>query len=624
MKTTTSLLLCLFLFIIFSGITTFTFGQSPTPLAANGRLKLTGVQLTNETGQAVQLRGMSSHGLHWFDQCFTQASVQALARDWGADVFRAALYVDEGGYLSNPTGLTAKMNQLVGWTAQAGMYCIIDWHILNPGNPNDRLPQAIDFFRTMAQTHAGKKHVIYEICNEPNGVDWNTIKQYADQVIPVIRQYDSEAIILVGTPQWGQKPQDVLNNPLTGANAYNVMYTFHFYATSHFFQDDVDNVSNRIPMFCSEWGTPDYSGNGSVNYQNAQAWLTLMAGQNRGGQKISWTNWNFADKAETSSALNPGSCNNQQWNNTSPSGTWVKDKILNPADSWAGATPPPPANQPPTVALTTPTNNATFTAPASINLTATATDADGTISKVEFFSGSTKVGESSSSPYSFNWTNVAAGTYTLAAKAIDNAGVTTTSAQVSIRVNNPPTQPPTPPTSATGEILGANCASVNAVLSFTLNPVNMPNATAFSWWANGSTQRITPGSAGQVSVNFGPWFSGGQVCVGVNYSAAPWYKQFCKNVSRCGSGARVAASVEEAEDLVFPNPSADCFTFIAKRAIQGVSVTDAMGRERIRLGAVPVGQTVSFGNGLNAGTYLLHLRYDAQTRRTVKLVKAGQ
>ena len=126
--------------------------QSPTPLAANGRLKVIGTQLSNERGNAIQLRGMSSHGLQWFDQCYNQASVQALARDWGADVFRAAMYVDEGGYLSNQSGLRAKVNQLVDWTAQAGIYCIIDWHVLNPGNPNAHLNEAIDFFRTMAQT----------------------------------------------------------------------------------------------------------------------------------------------------------------------------------------------------------------------------------------------------------------------------------------------------------------------------------------------------------------------------------------------------------------------------------------------------------------------------------------
>ncbi|RYF51900.1 MAG: glycoside hydrolase family 5 protein, partial [Cytophagaceae bacterium] len=194
--------------------------QTTTPVAANGQLKVVGRQLTNQSGKAIQLRGMSSHGLQWFDQCYTQSSVQALANSWGADVFRAAMYVDEGGYLNNKAGLQAKVDQIVDWTAQAGMYCIIDWHILNPGDPNIHLADAKVFFQAMAQKHAGKKHVIYELCNEPNGVDWNTVKSYAEQLIPIIRQYDSQAIILVGTPTWSGTPGDVRSNPLTGANGY--------------------------------------------------------------------------------------------------------------------------------------------------------------------------------------------------------------------------------------------------------------------------------------------------------------------------------------------------------------------------------------------------------------------
>lgn len=592
-----------------------------TPLAANGRLKVVGRQLSNEAGNPIQLRGMSSHGLHWFDQCYTQASVQALARDWGVDLFRAAMYVDEGGYLNNQSGLRAKINQIVDWTAQAGVYCVIDWHVLNPGNPNDRLSYAIDFFRTMAQTHAGKKHVIYEICNEPNGVDWNTIKAYADQVIPVIRQYDSQAIILVGTPQWCQRPQDVLANPLTGANARNVMYTFHFYATSHFFQGDIRSVSDKLPLFCSEWGTPTYSGDGNVDYTNAQAWLDLMAGQNPGGQKISWANWNYADKAETSSAMTPGACTSQQWNNTTPSGTWVKSKILNPADSWTGGTTPPPTNQTPTVALTTPANNATFTAPASVSLSATANDADGSISKVEFFNGSTRLGERTTAPYRFTWTNVGAGSYALTAKATDNAGAVTTSATVNIQVRTTSATPP--PTNTGADLLGPDCVRANDVKAFELNAKNLPSATAFSWWVNGSTQSITPTAPGKASISFGPNYTGGSVCVGVNYSAAPWYKSYCKDVPICAPGARTGAAGEVVYNLVFPNPTSDCFSFTVDRDVQSMHVADALGRDRLRLGSARAGQAVSFGEQLPAGTYLLHLRYDDRTRRSVKLVKAG-
>jgi len=97
---------------------------------------------------------------------------------------------------------------------------------------------------------------------------------------------------------------------------------------------------------------------------------------------------------------------------------------------------------PPTVALTSPTNGASFTAPATIPLVADASDSDGSITKVEFFQGATKLGEDFDAPYEFNWTGVAQGNYTLTARATDNLGVTTTSAGVTITVNPPDTLPP--------------------------------------------------------------------------------------------------------------------------------------------------------------------------------------
>lgn len=92
------------------------------------------------------------------------------------------------------------------------------------------------------------------------------------------------------------------------------------------------------------------------------------------------------------------------------------------------------ANQPPTVSLAAPASGATFTAPATIALGASATDSDGTISGVDFYAGSTLVGSDSTSPYSASWSNVAQGSYTLTAVARDNNGATTTSGGVSITV----------------------------------------------------------------------------------------------------------------------------------------------------------------------------------------------
>jgi len=92
---------------------------------------------------------------------------------------------------------------------------------------------------------------------------------------------------------------------------------------------------------------------------------------------------------------------------------------------------------PPTVALTAPTAGASFTLPNPISLTAAASDSDGTVAKVEFFQGSTKLGEDTSDPYEFTWSGMLSGNYTLTAKATDNAGASTTSAPVSITVTNP-------------------------------------------------------------------------------------------------------------------------------------------------------------------------------------------
>ena len=98
-------------------------------------------------------------------------------------------------------------------------------------------------------------------------------------------------------------------------------------------------------------------------------------------------------------------------------------------------------NSQPTVTLTQPSNGATFTAPANVNLAATASDADGTVTKVEFFNGTTKLGEDTTAPYSFTWSGVAAGTYSLTARATDDLGGVTTSVSSMITVGSPNVAP---------------------------------------------------------------------------------------------------------------------------------------------------------------------------------------
>ncbi len=94
---------------------------------------------------------------------------------------------------------------------------------------------------------------------------------------------------------------------------------------------------------------------------------------------------------------------------------------------------------PPTVSLTAPSAGTVVTAPGNLTLTANASDSDGTITKVAFYQNDQLLGEDTTSPFSFAWSNVAAGSYKLKAVATDNANATGTSAVVSVVINAPPT-----------------------------------------------------------------------------------------------------------------------------------------------------------------------------------------
>jgi hypothetical protein len=96
--------------------------------------------------------------------------------------------------------------------------------------------------------------------------------------------------------------------------------------------------------------------------------------------------------------------------------------------------PPPPPNKPPTVSLTSPANGAVFRMPVTISLAASASDADGSVTKVEFFRSGTKLGQDTSAPYTIQWQVGSAGTKTLTARATDNSGASTTSSPVTITV----------------------------------------------------------------------------------------------------------------------------------------------------------------------------------------------
>ncbi len=302
-----------------------------TPVSENGKLKVSGIQMVNECGNAVQLKGISSMGLQWYGigQCLSTADMDYMANTIGIDVFRAAMYVNENGYLTDKTKYSNMVNTIVDWCEARGIYVIIDWHILNPGDPNASINDAKTFWADMSNRHKGKKHVLYEICNEPNGVNWATVKNYADQIIPIIRANDPDTIIIVGTPNWSQLGTDVVNNKL---NYTNIMYTFHFYAATHS-TSLLTPFTDKLPIFCTEWGLSEASGTGTLDQNNANAFMSIFDGNNTGGQKISWCGWSWCDKNETSAYLQAGSCGSNPPRFTT-AGNYAITKIQTNPNNW--------------------------------------------------------------------------------------------------------------------------------------------------------------------------------------------------------------------------------------------------------------------------------------------------
>ena len=289
-------------FTNFIGMTVQNQGSQTTP-SVSGRLSVQGTQLVDEKGEAVQLKGISTHGLAWFPQYVNENLFRELRESWDANIIRLAMYTAEsGGYCTD--GDKRKLKELVRrgveYATNQDMYVIIDWHILSDYNPNQNKAEALRFFAEMSKEFSGHNNVLYEICNEPNGgTTWGEIKSYANEVIPVIRANAPDAVILVGTPNWSQYVNEAAADPITGYD--NIMYTLHFYAathTDHLRDTMVAAINAGAPIFVSEYGICDASGNGAINEAQANTWVDLMD-----QYQISYVAWNLSNKGETSSII---------------------------------------------------------------------------------------------------------------------------------------------------------------------------------------------------------------------------------------------------------------------------------------------------------------------------------
>ena len=176
----------------------------------------------------------------------------------------------------------------------------------------------------MAEQYSGYDNVLYEICNEPNGVDWPTVRGYAEQVIPVIREKDPDSVIIVGNPDWSKDLASVAADPLPYDN---VLYTLHFYAATH--GQDLRDLTERLsqqglPIFVSEFGVTASNGGFPRDLDSADAWIELLE-----REKISYCMWAFSKAPEACSALKRGVLKNNGFaqEDYSETGLWLLDTL---------------------------------------------------------------------------------------------------------------------------------------------------------------------------------------------------------------------------------------------------------------------------------------------------------
>lgn len=303
-----------------------------TPVSENGALSFNSEgRIVNEKGDVVQLRGMSFYWDRWGgENFFNENVVRTLATDWKASVIRVP-----DSHLS-----VDRATNMIDYANNNGIYVIIDYH---SHCAHKKTNESADFFSKVSAyvKQKGYKHVIYELYNEPlyancegdptdtyaggAKTEWTTIKTYASSVISKIRANDPNGLILVGTPNYSQDIASAQKDPIEGKN---IGYVLHFYASQSGHSGLKTSLlrarCQNFPVFITEWGTTQASGDGDINWTMVNEWMAWM--EELG---YSWANWSLSNISESSAAINWQGSSQGGWsdNQLTSSGSYVRKMI---------------------------------------------------------------------------------------------------------------------------------------------------------------------------------------------------------------------------------------------------------------------------------------------------------
>ncbi|KAJ8970494.1 hypothetical protein NQ314_001193 [Rhamnusium bicolor] len=242
-------------------------------VSVHGQLSVDGVNLVDENGDPVQLKGMSLFWDIWMPQYYNQESIDGIHDYCHSNVVRSAMAIEsllDGGYLIDPEDSLERL------------YAVIDAAIED------------DIY------YGNYSNIIYETFNEPVNAAWSAVlKPYHEEVIKTIRANDPDNVIVVGTPNWSQRVDDAAADPITAYD--NIMYTLHYYAATHkqWLRDTVQRALDQgLPIFVTEYGTVQADATGPIDLVESRLWWDFLDENN-----ISYVNWAISDKLEEASVL---------------------------------------------------------------------------------------------------------------------------------------------------------------------------------------------------------------------------------------------------------------------------------------------------------------------------------
>ena len=329
------------------------YGQLQAGKNSQGKGRIYGSCEGVKDGAEVQVRGMS---LYWSmvpkaTEFWTSEGISTMVSDMNIQIVRAAMGTNSNdwwgckdgsedgsncehitGYATDAEFQTNLMNTVVQAAIDNDIYVIIDWH---SHEAHQEVSNASKFFAEMAQKWGRYDHVIFELYNEPIDASWNTVKSYAETIVPIIRQY-SDNLILVGNRMYDQNPQEAIGNTVSGDN---IAYTFHYYANSHCWSGTNDGgnpceganaqqaIDAGLSVFVSEWGTANADGGGNPDQGRNTSWQNWMD-----DNQLSWANWS-ASKVDEGTAAFQGSSNRYGLSYTT-SGNLVKGYLASNPTSY--------------------------------------------------------------------------------------------------------------------------------------------------------------------------------------------------------------------------------------------------------------------------------------------------